>query len=43
MLLAQFHDDGPASQALGRLGATEERVRDTVTALRAQASRHSDV
>ena len=41
ILLAQFHDDGPASQALARLGATEERVRDSVTALRAQASRHS--
>ena len=43
ILLAQFHDDGPASQALARLGATEERVRDSVTALRVQASRHSGV
>jgi hypothetical protein len=43
ILLAQFHDDGPASQALARLGATEERVRDSVTAVRAQASRRSGV
>jgi prophage maintenance system killer protein len=36
LLLAQYHDDGPASRALARLGATEDRVRDTVAALRAQ-------
>jgi prophage maintenance system killer protein len=38
LLLAQYHDDGPASRALARLGATEDRVRDTVAALRAQPS-----
>jgi ATP-dependent Clp protease ATP-binding subunit ClpC len=37
LLLAQYHDDGPASRTLGRLGATEDRVRDTVAALRAQS------
>jgi prophage maintenance system killer protein len=37
LLLAQYHDDGPASRTLVRLGATEGRVRDTVAALRAQA------
>ncbi len=36
LLLAQYHDDGPASGTLARLGATEDRVRDTVAALRAQ-------
>jgi prophage maintenance system killer protein len=36
LLLAQYHDDGPASRALARLGATEDRVRDTVAVLRAQ-------
>jgi prophage maintenance system killer protein len=36
LLLAQYHDDGPASRTLTRLGATEGRVRDTVAALRAQ-------
>jgi ATP-dependent Clp protease ATP-binding subunit ClpC len=30
LLLAQYHDDGPASRTLARLGATEDRVRDTV-------------
>jgi prophage maintenance system killer protein len=37
LLLAQYHDDGPASRTLARLGATEDRVRDTVAALRAQS------
>jgi ATP-dependent Clp protease ATP-binding subunit ClpA len=37
LLLAQYHDDGPASRTLGRLGATEDRVRATVAALRAQS------
>jgi prophage maintenance system killer protein len=37
LLLAQYHDDGPASRALACLGATEDRVRDTVAALQAQA------
>jgi prophage maintenance system killer protein len=36
LLLAQYHDDGPAARTLARLGATEDRVRDTVAALRAQ-------
>jgi len=36
LLLAQYHDDGPASRTLARLGATEDRVRDTVAVLRAQ-------
>jgi len=36
LLLAQYHDDGPASRTLARLGATEDRVRDTVAALRAE-------
>jgi prophage maintenance system killer protein len=36
LLLAQYHDDGPASRTLAWLGATEHRVRDTVAALRAQ-------
>ncbi len=36
LLLAQYHDDGPASRTLAWLGATEDRVRDTVAALRAQ-------
>jgi prophage maintenance system killer protein len=35
LLLAQYHDDGPASRTLARLGATEDRVRDTVAALQA--------
>ena len=30
LLLAQYHDDGPAARTLARLGATEDRVRDTV-------------
>lgn len=30
LLLAQYHDDGPASRTLAGLGATEDRVRDTV-------------
>ena len=37
LLLAQYHDDGPASRTLAGFGATEGRVRDTVAALRAQA------
>ena len=37
LLLAQYHDDGPASRTLAKLGATEARVRDIVAALRAQA------
>ena len=36
LLLAQYHDDGPASRTLAGLGATEDRVRSTVTALRAR-------
>jgi prophage maintenance system killer protein len=36
LLLAQYHDDGPASRTLAQLGATEDRVRDTVAALQAQ-------
>ena len=36
LLLAQYHDDGSASRTLARLGATEDRVRDTVAALRVQ-------
>jgi prophage maintenance system killer protein len=36
LLLAQYHDDGPASRTLARLGATEDRVRNTVATLRAQ-------
>jgi hypothetical protein len=39
LLLAQYHDDGPASRTLARLGATENRVRDTVAALRAARPR----
>lgn len=35
MLLAQFHDDGPAAQALARLGAGESEVRAAVAAVRA--------
>jgi hypothetical protein len=38
LLLAQFHDDGPAAQALARLGAGEREVRAAVTALLAEAS-----
>lgn len=37
LLLAQYHDDGPASRTLARLGATEDRVRDSVATLRAQS------
>jgi prophage maintenance system killer protein len=37
LLLAQYHDDGPASRTLARFGATEDRVRDTVAALRAES------
>jgi len=36
LLFAQYHDDGPASRTLAKLGATENRVRDTVAALRAE-------
>lgn len=36
LLLAQYHDDGPASRTLAGFGATEDRVRDTVAALRAK-------
>lgn len=36
LLLAQYHDDGTASRTLARLGATEDRVRDTVATLGAQ-------
>jgi ATP-dependent Clp protease ATP-binding subunit ClpC len=36
LLLAQYHDDGPAARTLAGLGATENRVRDTVAELRAQ-------
>jgi prophage maintenance system killer protein len=36
LLLAQYHDDGPASRTLTRLGATEDRVRGTVAVLRVQ-------
>jgi prophage maintenance system killer protein len=39
LLLAQYHDDGPASRTLAWLGATEDRVRGTVAALRAQTRR----
>jgi ATP-dependent Clp protease ATP-binding subunit ClpC len=37
LLLAQYHDDGLASRTLARLGATEDRVRDTIAALRAHS------
>jgi hypothetical protein len=37
LLLAQFHDDGPAAQALARLGAGENQVRDAITAVLAEA------
>jgi len=37
LLLAQYHDDGPASRALAGLGATEDRVRGTVAAVRQEA------
>jgi prophage maintenance system killer protein len=37
LLLAQYHDDGAASRTLAGLGATEDRVRDTIAALRAHA------
>ncbi len=33
LLLAQFHDDGPAAHALARLGAGESQVRDAITAV----------
>jgi hypothetical protein len=36
MLLAQFHDDGPAVQALARLGAGEGEVRAAVAAVVAE-------
>jgi hypothetical protein len=39
LLLAQFHDDGAAAQALARLGAGESEVRRTVTAVLAEAGR----
>ena len=32
LLLAQFHDDGPAARALARLGASESEVRAAITA-----------
>ena len=32
LLLAQFHDDGPAFRALARLGASESEVRAAITA-----------
>jgi hypothetical protein len=38
MLLAQFHDDGPAVQALTRLGAGESEVRAAVAAVLAEAA-----
>ena len=38
LLLAQFHDDGPAAQALVRLGAGEREVRAAVTALLAETN-----
>jgi hypothetical protein len=37
MLLAQFHDDGPAAQALARHGADEETVRAAIAAELAQS------
>jgi hypothetical protein len=37
MLLAQFHDDGPAAQALARQGADEETVRAAIAAEVAQS------
>jgi hypothetical protein len=37
LLLAQFHDDGPATQALVRLGAGESQVRGAITAVLAAA------
>jgi hypothetical protein len=37
MLLAQFHDDGPAAQALARHGADERTVRAAVAAVVAQS------
>lgn len=37
LLLAQFHDDGPAAHALARLGAGENQVRDAITAVLAAA------
>ncbi len=39
LLLAQYHDDGPASRVLAGFGATEDRVRCTVAELRAQTRR----
>jgi hypothetical protein len=36
MLLAQFHDDGPAAQALARLGAGESEVRAAIAAVLAE-------
>lgn len=36
LLLAQFHDDGPAAQALARLGASEGEVRAAITAVLAE-------
>jgi hypothetical protein len=36
MLLAQFHDDGPAVQALARLGAGESEVRAAIAAVVAE-------
>jgi len=37
MLLAQFHDDGPAAQALARLGADESNVRTAIAAVLAES------
>jgi hypothetical protein len=37
LLLAQFHDDGPAAQALARLGVGESQVRGAITAVLAAA------
>jgi hypothetical protein len=37
LLLAQFHDDGPATQALAQLGAGEIQVRGAITAVLAAA------
>lgn len=41
MLLGQFHDDGPAAQALTRLGAGESEVRGAIAAVLAQAGADS--
>jgi hypothetical protein len=41
MLLGQFHDDGPAAQALARLGAGESEVRGAIAAIVGQAGADS--